>query len=131
MAAWIESLLAPGESMRAFAKANGLDDARISTWRRGGEPSIENLRATADALHVPFAKVLIESGWGSEDDFTVTEAPPGVPDVDGAIENDPRLGPPDSEQRAALRHIRAAFTASETAPKQRAYKVKPAAHRGA
>lgn len=101
---WIDTLLAPGQSLRAFCQAHGLDDARMSAWRAGATPRLDHLRIVAEGLGVPLAEVLIRSGLTTADEVQIIQADPTPPSIDDAIERDPELrGRPDVQ--ALLRNL--------------------------
>lgn len=80
------------QSNTKYAAAIGLDDARISAWRRGGDPSLDHLRQIADSLNLPLSDVLIIAGYATADDFGGrAPAAPRPPSLVDALETDPTL----------------------------------------
>lgn len=63
-------------SIRKFAALHGLDNARISAWRKGRTPNVAHLRPTAQALDLTIAELLEVMGVGDHDDFVVREPSP-------------------------------------------------------
>lgn len=103
LAAWLDEMRG-AQSVRSFALERGLDDARISAWRRGGTPTLEQLRDVADAVNVHLGDVLIAAGLARPDELVVSEpreAPP--PNIDDAISRDPSL---TDGEREILRTVR-------------------------
>lgn len=110
---WIDQLRG-AQSLRAFALERGLDDARMSAWRAGATPRLDHLRTVAEGLGVSLAEVLIRCGLTTREEVQIVQADPAPPDIDLAIETDPRLS---DDQRAALRGVVAAFR-GETMPRR-------------
>jgi hypothetical protein len=106
LAAYLEGRLAPGQSMRAFCRDHGLDNALVSAWKSGRGVDLDSARKVADALGLTLGQVLVVAGYGQPEDFGGAEPPkPVAPivDVDYAIENDPNL---TGAERDLLRQVR-------------------------
>lgn len=59
-----------GQSMRQFCIERGLDNSRVSRWADGGTPSVEHLRATAQALDMTLAEIMVICGFAEPEEFT-------------------------------------------------------------
>lgn len=84
-----------GTNANAWTDANpGIQGPTVSRWRTGTVPSLQAMRAVADALGVPMVDVMIAAGVidRSELDREPAAAPP-EPDIDAAIAGDRRLSP--------------------------------------
>lgn len=106
LAAYLEGRLAPGQSMRAFCRDHGLDNALVSAWKSGRGVDLDSARRVADALGLTLGQVLVVAGYGEPSDFGGAVPPePVAPivDVDYAIEHDPNL---TDAERALLRQVR-------------------------
>lgn len=68
IASWLDEL-AGSESMRAFCLRHGIDNARVSQWRKGITPSMEQLVALARATATPLPVVLVRGGYCTREDF--------------------------------------------------------------
>lgn len=96
LAAYVRSQLAPGQSMRSYCIAHGLDNQRISVWEKGGtDPTLENMRAYGEGLGLTLGQVLVIAGYATEDELGPGSRPPAAqaPVVDAAfaIQHDPNL----------------------------------------
>jgi transcriptional regulator with XRE-family HTH domain len=91
-------------SLRALARLSGVSDSYLSQVERGmSQPSVEVLRAVAEALKLPQATVYQRLG--------LLDASPTAVDVEGAIRLDPRLREP---QKQALIQMYRALADRET-----------------
>ena len=106
LAAYVRSLLAPGQSMRSFCLEHGIDNARGSAWESSpGDVSIDRMRELANALGLTLGQVMVIAGYGTPDDFggaTPPEPTAPVVSIDVAIDHDPELS---EFARRSLREI--------------------------
>lgn len=89
-----------GTSRADFGKQVRFADSQFTNWAKGRMPRLAPLREIADALGISAVEVL--HGMGFLTDEEAREV--GPPNIDEAIERDPRL---TDEMRAALRANRA------------------------
>jgi hypothetical protein len=76
---YVDSLLAPGQSVRDFCARRGLDNARVSAWRKGTDVTVDQMREFGLALGLRLGQVMVIAGYGTAADFGEGAVPPPPP----------------------------------------------------
>ena len=115
---------ANGTNANAWTDAHpGIQGPTVSRWRTGTVPSLQAMRAVADALAVSMCDVLTAAGVIDAKEHGRKPVEPAEPNIDAAIANDPTLT--DLERRT-LRDILDAIRAVESGRSSRvARKARP------